>query len=122
VALEDLDGVNGVDAVFAVRGWRNNICLNDGMASFACTEISLDGNDSFGVALADIDGNGYFDAVFANHNGPNRACLNDGAGSFSCDNVSSDTNDSRAVAAILGWHFSDGFETGDVSAWSNAEP
>jgi len=121
VALEDMDGSNGVDAVFAVPGWRNNVCLNDGAASFTCTEVSLDANDSYGVALGDADGDGDIDAFFANDDGPHRACLNDGAVSFTCEDIGSDVIDSRAVATIPPWNFCDGFESGDTTRWTRTE-
>ena len=122
--LADFDGTNGLDIVFANGGscLTNEVCFNDGSASFVCGFVSLDNNSSNDVALADVDGDGDTDALFANNKTPNRACLNDGAGSFTCSDISADANRSKGVATIPPWNFSDGFESGDTSAWSDTVP
>ena len=90
--------------------------------TLACAFVSADNNSSSDVALVDIDGDGDTDAFFANAKSSNRSCLNDGTGSFTCGDISADANRSTGVATIPPWNFSDGFESGDTSAWSDTVP
>ena len=65
------------------------------------------------------------DAVFANLDQSNRVCLGDGGGSFSCSDVSTDMNLPVSVAlgeVIFSQIFTDGFESGDTSAWTTTVP
>ena len=76
--MADVDGQNGLDAVFANFLQRNRVCLNDGSGTSVCSDVSSDTNRTSWVALADVDGQNGPDAVFANA-GRNRVCLNDGS-------------------------------------------
>ncbi len=128
VALADVDGQNGPDAIFSENGApvapRNRVCLNDGTGAFTCSVISEDRNHSSAVAVADVDGQNGPDAIFANLGQRNRVCLNDGTGAFTCGDVS--PNDfvsfGVALAPLRTMVFADGFESGDISAWSSSVP
>jgi hypothetical protein len=132
VALADLDGINGLDAVFSRKSYSDPLvsaaCLNDGTGTFSCHYVGsavTDKHFSNDVALADINGDGHVDAVFANDEmESDHACLNDGTGSFTCGAVASEDTLSTAVATISPSYFifSDGFETGNTSEWSSAVP
>ena len=104
VALGYVDGDANLDAVFANGGLTteaNQVCLGDGTGGFTCSDVSLDNNDSAGVALGYVDGDANLDAVFANGlfvTETNRVCLGDGMGSFTCSDVSTDTNETFEVA------------------------
>lgn len=95
------------DVAFANRassgGATDQVCENDGSASFTCDLVSGDANDSRDVVAADFDGDGDLDLAFANRNTgggtPNTVCLVDGTGMFTCANVSADANESEGVAA-----------------------
>ncbi len=101
VALEDLDGDNRLDAVFANLSVPNTVCIQQPTIpiTFACSNVSGDTNVSWGVALGKVDGNDTLDVVFANATGPNRVCFGNGSGGFSgCQNVGVDSNSSLGVA------------------------
>ena len=103
VALGDVDGQNGLDAVFAIdSGERNRVCLNDGTGAFTCSDVSTDANNSQDVALGDVDGQNGLDAVFANDGHFNRVCLNDGTGTFTCGLVSTDSAQGVALGDVDG--------------------
>lgn len=123
VAVGDLNGNRYPDVVFANNTQPNRVCLNDRYWSFTCTDVSSGNTASQGVALGDVDGDGDLDAVFANSSGSNsRVCLNDWTGVFSCANLNGDLRRTRAVAAIGGPIFVDGFESGDDTAWDLTMP
>jgi len=126
VALADLDGTDGLDAVFSKKSWFSAACLNNGTGSFSCHDVGsaeVDKHNSNDVALADINGDGHIDAVFANkREESDHACLNDGTGVFTCGAVGSEDTGSAAVATISPWNFSDGFESGDATRWSSTVP
>ena len=110
VALGNVNGDSFLDAVFAnSRGSSgsnpidppsgvNRVCLGDGAGHFACSDVSVDTNESSGVALGDVNDDTFLDAVFANRNEQNRVCLGDGAGHFTCNDISADNNLSWRVA------------------------
>ncbi len=54
VAVADMDGHNGPDAIFANLGLRNRVCLNDGTGAFTCSDISNDASVNWGLALAPL--------------------------------------------------------------------
>ena len=106
VALGFVDGDSNPDAVFAnggspcPAGCINRVCLGDGAGGFTCSNVSSDGNNTFGVALGRVDGDNNLDAVFANvvASQRNRVCLGDGLGGFTCSDVGSDTTVTQGVA------------------------
>lgn len=107
VASADFDGDGNFDLVFA-NGTRegadgvNRLCLNQGVGSFVCSDISADAVASFEVAVADLDGDGDEDVVFANDYSPNSVCLNDGSAVFTCSDVSARaTSTTNVLAADL---------------------
>jgi len=121
VALGYVDGDAHLDAVFAnFSDDANRVCLGDGGGGFACSPVELLGSGSGDVALGYVDGDAHLDAVFARYPGANRLCLGDGTGGFGCTPVdSNEDTESLALAEFDGpTIFEDGFESGDVSAWS----
>ena len=70
-----------------------------GSGGFTCSDVSTDGNKSFGVALGFVDGDANLDAVFTNQPFQrDRVCLGDGLGGFTCNDVSTEENRSFGVA------------------------
>ncbi len=56
LALGDVDRDGNLDAIFANWNFNNDgapnrVCLGDGTGGFACSDVSADSNNSFGVAL-----------------------------------------------------------------------
>ena len=93
-----------LDAIFANsgefgEGEPNRVCLDDGIGSFNCRDVSADTNASWGIALGDVNGDSFLDAVFAN-SGSNQVCLGDGTGRFTCSDVSADTIPSSQGVAL----------------------
>ena len=82
VALGDLDGDGDLDAVIPNSfGAAEQICLNNGDATFAVTEVGA--GWSTDVALGDLDGDGDLDAFITNENDePDDVYLNNGSGAF----------------------------------------
>ena len=126
VALGFVDGDPHLDAVFARWNAGNRVCLGDGLGGFtSCLEISADTAFWRSVALGFVDGGPHLDAVFAANGASNLVCLGDGVGDFTCSDVSADTNSTIGVAlgeVAFSQIFADGFESGDISAWSDSVP
>ena len=85
VALGDVNGDALLDAVFANAfgaANENRVCEGNGDGTFACSDVSGDTNDTYGVALGDVNGDTILDAVFANYGDENRVCEGNGDGTF----------------------------------------
>ena len=88
VGLEDLNGDDHLDAVFANYGSKNTVCLGDVSGVFDCGERFLRfvpiGDMSVGVALNHLNVDGSIDALFANFDEDGNVCAGDSAGTFIC--------------------------------------
>lgn len=99
------------DLAFAnvlTNGAANQVCRNDGTATFTCGPIvPSDGlRQSRGTAAGDFDGDGDDDLAFANVtnstgtlSAANRVCRNDGGGAFTCSDLPGDIHNSQSVEA-----------------------
>lgn len=78
----DVDGVNGLDLVVAIRG-KNKLLINDGTGVFTDRSTQLPSMDetTLAVAAGDVDGINGPDLFLANST-QNRLLINDGSGSF----------------------------------------
>lgn len=85
------------DLVFANMVGESQVCLQDGLIGFTCSEV-VQARRTDGVALGDVDKDNNLDAVFAAREGKNLLCLGDGQGGFpGCIDVSQDVRMSRDV-------------------------
>lgn len=126
VELGFVDGDQVLDAVFA-RGpeTENLVCLGDGLGGFTCSQVSFDDDDTAGVALGFVDDDPFLDAVFAGD--VDRICLGDGSGDFTCAATLAAKSSPASTSVILGpladsFLFGDGFESGDLLAWTPLAP
>lgn len=149
LALGDVDG-DGHDDVSAANSSANNgaILLGDGLGGLGPPDTYA--VDPFAIAtdLGDLDGDGDLDWIVASFSGDWSLWLNDGDGTFTFERefaapqaascslmVDVDNDDDLDLALIdeladlvLVFHnlgqpiFSDGFESGDTSAWSAVVP
>ena len=111
-------------AVFANYDSANRVCLGDGSGGFSCADVSADLHETREIATGLVDGDANLDLLFANP-GINRVCLGDGDGRFACSDAGGKPADTYGVAlGELGTPllFSDGFESGDTSAWTRTVP
>ena len=94
-AVGDLDGVNGADAVVAVRG-QSKLLINNGSGQFSdetAARLPVFVQTTLGVAISDVDGVNGPDIILAG-SGQNRLLINDGTGNFS------DESDTRLPADL----------------------
>ena len=124
LAVGLVDANQTLDVIFADSGPTSRVCLGDGTGNFTCSDIA-DEATSEAVALGDVNGDDVLDAIFGT-GGRNKVCLGDGTGSFACSDISVDQFLSFGVALDYiddsSLIFSDGFESGDTSAWTSAVP
>lgn len=98
VALGDVDGQNGLDAVVATDG-AEEVWLNNGNGTFAPAALTFGGGMSTGVALGDVEEDGDLDAMIVNdEGGSNPIYLNNGSGAFTPSTKTVGDSWSRAVA------------------------
>ncbi len=111
VAIKDVNADGHQDIVLANNNGRNWLCLGHGKGDFfnnlsECEDISVQVDDSLGVAIADINNDGSQDVVFANGNfngQQNEICFGISVAQFSaenCVNVSNDAFGSESVKLI----------------------
>ena len=85
VVLADLDGIGGLDIVFANVGGQDRIYINNLLGVFTdqtATRLPAVQNDSLHVVAADVNKDGKPDLVFAGGASGPRLLLNDGSGTF----------------------------------------
>ena len=150
VALGDLNGDGDLDAFLANSG-GNTVWFNGGNGHFTDSAQLLGSADTVAVHLFDADGDGDLDAWATNGDGSTQASavwLNDGDGLFTdsgwalasmraaksaMGNLDGDLDLDVLVVSFFGDHqvwlnqnsgpiFVDGFEAGNMNAWSSVVP
>ena len=150
VALGDLNGDGDLDAFLANSG-GNTVWFNGGNGHFTDSAQLLGSADTVAVHLFDADGDGDLDAWATNGDGSTQASavwLNDGDGLFTdsgwalpsmqagksaMGNLDGDLDPDVLVVSFFGDHqvwlnqysgpiFIDGFELGNMNAWSAVVP
>ena len=150
VALGDLNGDGDLDAFLANSG-GNTVWFNGGNGHFTDSAQLLGSADTVAVHLFDADGDGDLDAWATNGDGSTQASavwLNDGDGLFTdsgwalpsmqagksaMGNLDGDLDLDVVVVSFFGDHqvwlnqysgpiFIDGFELGNMNAWSAVVP
>jgi len=106
LALADINDDNQLDAIFAVPGEPNRLCLGNGSGQFSCE--TLPGVFwSYGVAVGYVNEDKILDIVFANDGDPNRLCFGQGKGQFVCQTLNADRMFTTDVAlGFLGFDLS----------------
>ncbi|MDY6993785.1 MAG: choice-of-anchor D domain-containing protein, partial [Pseudomonadota bacterium] len=89
LALADINEDSQLDAVFAVPGEPNRMCLGNGSGQFSCESIP-GAFWSYGVAVGYVNEDKILDMVFANDGDPNRLCFGQGKGQFVCQAINAD--------------------------------
>ena len=107
--------------------WQaSRICLGDGAGGFTCSDLSAGVQRTVSVALGFVNGDQFLDAILTNQtNVPSEICLGDGAGAFTCSSLESHyayPNGGALGEVMVTRIFSDGFESGDTTAWSSTVP
>ena len=108
IALGDADGDGHLDLVAGNLGQRNRLYRNNGTANpwsgVSGSDVTLDADDTYGVALGDVDRDGDLDLMVGNGGQTNRLYLNDGTadpwGSAAGTDIRAHTDDTRALALV----------------------